>query len=192
MTDTNTTIENENTSPNRPNRYDLAVRQVAAEKAWPEFRAWLIANDATEAEADTDREDVLPELADALEWSESGYDVAQHLEHKGWDADDGLVDAARRLIDALDVAHDAAVKAWVTATKPAQRFAVGDAVQFTHSGRPGRPTTGEVTRIDAARAKYVVFCASLGHVREGVGSHGTLVNFEDARPVATVPAPCDP
>lgn len=110
MIDTN--IENENTSPSRPNRHDLAVRQAAAEKTWPAFRAWLIANDATETEADEDRETALHELADALEWNEDGYDVAQHLERQGWDADDGLVDAARRLLDALYVAHDAAVKAW--------------------------------------------------------------------------------
>ena len=185
-------ISSETGESTRPTRADLAVRQAAATKAWPVFRAWLVSSGATVTEADADREDVLPELADALEWNDDGYDVAKHLEGRGWDADDGLVDAGRRLVDALEDAHDAAVKSWVTATKPAQRFAVGDAVQFTHSGRPGRPTTGEVTRIDAARAKYVVFCASLGHVREGVGSHGTLVNFEDARPVATVPAPCDP
>ena len=181
MTDTNTTIENENTSPNRPNRHDLAVRQAAAEKAWPEFRTWLIANDATEAEADEDCETALRELADALEWNEDGYDVAQHLERQGWDADDGLVDAARRLVDALYVAHDEAVKAWAVATEQRPTFKLGDHVRFEHPGRQ-RPVNGEVTKIDAARAKYVVFCASIGHVRQGVGSHGIYINFEDARP----------
>lgn len=175
MIDTN--IENENTSPSRPNRHDLAVRQAAAEKTWPAFRAWLIANDATETEADEDRETALHELADALEWNEDGYDVAQHLERQGWDADDGLVDAARRLLDALYVAHDAAVKAWVETTGQQPTFKLGDRVRFEHHGRQ-RPVDGEVTKIDAARAKYVVYCASLGHVREGVGSHGIFVDFE--------------
>ncbi len=181
MIDTNTDVKNETPLPNRPNRHDLVVRQAAAEKAWPTFRAWLIANDATEIEADEDRATALRELADALEWNEDGYDVAQHLERQGWDADDGLVDAARRLVDALDVAHDAAVKSWVEATGQRPTFKLGDHVRFEHPGRQ-RPVNGEVTKIDAARAKYVVFCASLGHVRQGVGSHGIYINFEDARP----------
>lgn len=56
-------------------------------------------------------------------------------------------------------------------------FKLGDRVRFEHHGRQ-RPVDGEVTKIDAARAKYVVYCASLGHVREGVGSHGIFVDFE--------------
>lgn len=172
-------ISNETGESTRPTRFDLAVRQAAAAKVWPVFRAWLIRSGASVTEADADREDVLPELAAALEYNDDGYEVAKHLEARGWDADDELVDAGRCLLDALEDAHDAAVKSWVTTAKPAQLFVVGNAVQFTHPGRSGRATIGEVSRIDAARAKYVVYCASLGHVREGVGSHGILVNFED-------------
>lgn len=128
-------ISNETGESTRPTRFDLAVRQAAAVKAWPVFRAWLIRSGASETEADADRENVLPELAAALEWNDNGYDVAKHLEGRGWDADDDL--------------------------------------------GSGRVVTGQVTQVDATRAKYVVFCASLGHVREGVGSHGTYVNFED-------------
>ena len=181
MIDTNTDVKNETPLPSRPNRHAPAVRQAAAEKMWPAFRAWLIANDATETEADEDRETAQRELADALEWNEDGYDVAQYLERQGWDADDGLVDAARRLVDALYVAHDEAVKAWAVATEQRPTFKLGDRVRFEHHGRQ-RSVDGEVTKVDAARAKYVVYCASLGHVRdEGTGSHGIYINFEDVR-----------
>lgn len=178
-------VSNKTGESTRPTRFDLSVRQAAAAKAWPVFRAWLISNGASVTEADADREDVLPELASALEYNGDGYEVAKHLDGRGWDADVDLVDAGQRLLDALEDALDAAVKSWVSVAKPAQRFAIGDTVQFTRSGLT---VVGQVTRVVADRAKYVVYCASLGHVREGVGAHGTLgtlVNFEDAAPVST-------
>jgi hypothetical protein len=39
-------------------------------------------------------------------------------------------------------------------------------------------TAGEITEIDTGRGHYTVCCPSLGHVKEGLGTHGFIFPFE--------------
>ncbi len=133
-------------------------------------------------------EEVAEDLADVLH-EDDGYRLARALEEKGWDPDARMVevlDGAGSL--KYDVNRDA-VRAWVMANNINPPLECGAMVRFSirhvdHSG--------EIVRIDLENARYVVFCAALGHLREGTpeyenkvrnggASSGVYLNYEDVQ-----------
>ncbi len=156
----------------RPNYHSEEVEAAAVEKLLPEVLEWL-KNGNGEQESVAVRRDLL----DVFDPFEDGYGLCSKLErYKHWDCDSELVG----ILDNLSWRHSDALREaeqrWVeeTGQKPAKQ--VGDACTFSQRGAS---YVGEVTTIHPY-GYYVVYCEALGHVRSGIGTHGTYVRWEEA------------
>lgn len=156
---------------NRPNEHDDAVCQIAAEKIWPRVKQWL-GDDARDDEAE------IKALARAVRGEGDGYKIARGLERDGWDPNAELVDILDNAGAAKYRACDELTKKWVAENEIKPAFAVGAQVKFKENRFSKTSQTGEVTKIEEDRAMYWIFCAELGHVREGCGTHATILPYE--------------
>lgn len=104
-----------------------------------------------------------------------GYELAKALDAQGWDVDFDLCEWLEHKFSVIvDNALREHVKAW--AKSQSFPYAIGDAVQFTRAGKPGH---GEIVEVHLTDAKATIYCPHLGHVREGVGTHGFIVPWEN-------------
>jgi len=153
--------------PKRPTIRDAAVLDRAAEVMWPRIQAWN--------GHDPDR-DTVADLRRALRWTSDGYKLARDLDK--WCPDAALVDILDSAGAELHFAAREETKAWVIANSVETPVLVGSRVAFI---RGGNRITGEVARVDADVAEYIVFCESLGHVRGR--ELGTTVAAEDVEAI---------
>ncbi len=109
------------------------------------------------------------------------YKMARHLEQfHHWDCDADTVDACETAWASVLEHHRKEVSNWVAANSIRPKKSLGDKVRVLTRGpdRTQQEYEGEIARIDADQAIYSVMIPKLGHVRDGVGTHGTLFNFE--------------
>lgn len=169
-------------APPRPRHSSREVRMAAAEKIADE-----LLHERPEDFSDDERETMIRDLESAIGFGD-GYEIARDLEYRGWCPD-------RELVEKLDGgyhlhnAYDEAVRLWVVRHQIHPQFAVGDRVVYDwYRGREYSkrvPIEGEITRVERFKAQYLIFVESEGHVRTGLGTHGTYINFEDVRPVGS-------
>lgn len=161
--------------PQRPRKSsDLVIYRTAGQLAH-KINEW--SDDEFEIEID--------KLVDAIRYNLNGYRIAQALENYC----DITPDA--ELVEILDdvwftkkEVHDDLVREWVKKYNILPGKKVGDFVTIENDGESILQTglaevSGEITSIDTELAKYLVCCESLGHVKEGVGTHGVIINYED-------------
>lgn len=186
------------TASTRPTLDDFAVRVAAVRARWARVRDWLLGDDTPLSEIDHNGDRVVREIADALEYGETGYHVCRSLDRAGWSPDDGLVEIMGDVLHARHEVLCAIEEEWVAANDIRPAHAVGDVVSIVkHPGRFDRSRVdGEIIEVDQARGRYLVFSAALGHVRKedakncARGSLGRFVAFEDVLPSpAPAPAP---
>lgn len=162
----------------RPTGTEQLVRDTAARAVLSEIMVWL------DAQGDGDSEAVvLKELA-KVSTEIDGFRAAEALRLRfHWDVDSGLVELLDRLIDAARDARHRLTEIWVRETGVAPTFERGSKVRFEawRKSEGWGGATGEVTEIDEGRAVYTIYCEELGHVRQGVGTHGLIVPFESVR-----------
>lgn len=164
-----------------------------AEELYPQVKDWLMGGGPfNEAE---EKEYVLDQLADALDSScgLDGYQIARHLDQDhSWDEiDANLVDILDGAAGYQHRAKQKAIKEWVKVNNITCRFNIGDIVSFkVRNFGSDNKETGEITRINAEDATYVIYCEHRGHKREGNGSHGLIINDEDVVELS-VPRPRD-
>ncbi len=168
----------------RPGRNDPKVVAMHMARILGRVREYLIGK----GDASPDMDEVMQQVESAMQYEEDGYRIAKYLDDLGWDADADLVELMDQLGCARHDAHQQATRAWVADEQIRPLFAMGQQVEFTQ--RQQR-LSGEITKIDHQHAKYLVFVASLGHVRNGIGTLGTFVPFEDVQP-ASEPAAVSP
>ncbi|QMI49920.1 hypothetical protein [Burkholderia sp. MBR-1] len=151
------------TSYGRPMAHDTSVIKLAAEQLCK--RVGLNFAD----------EQAVADMTRALGWGGCTFDLARALADRGWEVDDELLrilgDADFEILEA----RDAYVRRWVAAREVVPQRDVGDVVRFDYQRSP---VDGEIRRIDRQHGTYTIFCESLGHVREGDGTHGIVVPFE--------------
>jgi len=151
----------------RPTWNDPAVIKATAERLLPEVLGWLVSQGPREA----DDGSVMRELEWGLGGYLDGYAIAKRLD--SWDPDAELVGildgASRHSLEALDDA----IAAWVRDNNVTIPLVVGDLVRNAR----GR-WDGEVIDLKPETAEVLVYCAALGHVREGFGARGVYVPFE--------------
>lgn len=117
---------------------------------------------------------------------DDGYQLAKRLEDEcGWfrvdfDIAETLDSAGGMLLSKVREA----TKVWVerNAIKPKRK--VGDIVGIVQRGIN---YSGEIVRVDEEQADYTVMVPECGHVREGLGTHGFVVHYEDIHELADVP-----
>lgn len=169
--------------PPRPTRQDPHVIRAIVARMLPDIIEWM-GDDWRESE----RDDVIAHLTDAVEYASDGYDRARRLDSRwSWTGDSELVE----ILDGHDGHRelDEAIRAWVAANGIRMRFAVGDQVRFGYSTRAPRTNVGEVIEVDASRARYTVRPSDAEDLaKKGIGFRGYVVPQEACEPVGEVAA----
>lgn len=156
----------------RPTMFDESVMQAVAVALAPKIMQW---DPEGEYEQDELVADLVKTFDDALNWD--SYKLARALDDAGWEVDSALVGVLEEAESRAYEARDKAIREWVKANDIRPAFKVGDMVQ---TKRRTNGYEGEITRVDEDMGRYLVFSAARGHVRQGQGTHGTYMDFEDA------------
>lgn len=121
---------------------------------------------------ESDMQEVSEQLINVLRSFGDGYEMAKALDDRySWDSDSELVD----ILEGADF-HSAtrtAVLAWIIDNDIKAKFEVGRQVQIKPSPRDSAMKAGEIVDI-CEDGNYCVMIPELGHVREGLGTHGML------------------
>ena len=163
----------------RPSRHDERIVRLAAEKTFDRREDYGVEVD----DYDSATESAINDIASVISGSRDGYEMARDLERKGWYCTSQMVEWLDGADYDLYSAHDQAVAEWVAAEGIKPSLAIGASVTFTtpafHAKGRGPTLAGEITAIDEKHARYTVFVPELGHVREGCGTHGIILPFEE-------------
>jgi hypothetical protein len=73
---------------------------------------------------------------------------------------------------------------WVKQNDIRPKRGVGDIVEIKMQHKK---YTGEIVKIDAEQAEYVVFVEECGHVKSGQGTNGFIIKFEEIHDLAASP-----
>ncbi len=172
-----------NEEAKRPSHYDEKMDLEIARVLLPKVLQWLKSGGGTDP-TDEERHDILEQLTSACRFHDDGYEVAKELDNRHmWDSDSSLVDVLDEIVNLRHRIHEKVVEAWVQQHGVVPQYSVGQRVAFKRQLWDKEAITGEVTAVREKTAQYLVFCESLGHVRVGLGSHGTYVAFEDVEAV---------
>ena len=154
-------------TPPRPARNAPEVIAIAAEKLLPDVMQWL-------GNGDEDLLEVLATIKLAIRYEIDGYAIAKSME------DNSFIEPDAELVEILDQAscHLRNALSEVCTEWVNQNRLTGPAIgaKVTSSWHP-EAGTGEIIRNDKDGRSLVLFEA-LGHVKEGLGCHGSLINWE--------------
>jgi len=155
----------------RPSSHDEKIDTLIAEELLDDVIGWLKAS----GDEDPDRDEVRKSLESAMDFEDDGYKIARQLDNDGWDVDAELVHILDNAFPNRIRIHRDFVAKWVEENGIKPTFEVGQTVAFKERNKSH---TGEITRINEKQAEYTIYCAEMGHVREGTGSHGVILPFE--------------
>lgn len=157
----------------RPALTDLAVLRAAA----ADFQGAL--------HLSLDDDDTTTWFLDAIKSGGfSAYETGKRLEEHGWPVDDEFLQALDDYFSHTHTAHREAVANWVARNAIVAHHTEGDFVRWTD--RRGTHE-GVVAGIDRKHATYTVRVPALGHVAEGVGTHGVVLAFETFHDIVAAP-----
>ena len=152
----------------RPRIYDEGNLIATAKRFAKELREHF--------EGEGELESYERDIAKALAFTDfDGYRIAKSLDQIGYEVDAGVVEIFDNAFSVAREENRKRIKQWVIDSGIHPTFEVGALVKASDMGKI---VDGEIVRIDAAQAEYVVFCESLGHVRSGSGTRGIYVPFE--------------
>ncbi len=114
----------------------------------------------------------------------NSYELAKMLDEDFWvEPDFNLIELLEDYPERyLDEELKKATDEWIKTEKVQSPFKVGDLVMVKMRKGTGY-IQGEITRIYENDAKVCVFISELGHVKDGIGSHGWVMSYEDCKPV---------
>lgn len=154
------------TTTPRPTLNDPEVIAAAARKLAPEVKKWAEDPDVPLAEIEA-------ELREAIKFHDDGYAIARELGRQ-YDPDARLVDILDQAYGAKTDALRALERDWVQANQ-LQPIPLETKVRWQK-----KPAAGVGIVVNSyPEGKATVMFPSLGHVREGVGCHGFIVNWEE-------------
>lgn len=167
----------------RPARSDVAVIHAATEALLPGIEEWASGEDVSDA-----RE----VLRDALRRDTDGYEMARAFDRAGWSVDFQLAGILNEADSEISRAHRLAVREWIAVSGARPKLSLGTPVVLPPGMNAG--AEGEITCIEDAAGSYTVFVPSLGHVRDGLGTHGRIFTWEalEAANVAACELAVDP
>lgn len=166
----------------RPTHRDPAILAAVALKVLEAMPAGTI--------TERNREGAIADITRALRSEAPAFDeyrLTKQLEECGWDCDRGIMDAFEVASGEAFQCVREATKQWVTANSIKPRLAVGAQVKLMVRARSfaKEEFEGEIVAVDADQANYTVMIPALGHVREGSGTHGIIIQFEELHPLAS-------
>lgn len=171
----------------RPGRHDEAVIALCIEEVAELLLAWLQETDPSD---DPDRIQECREharkLLIGLCTDDDGYKLAKRLDdYLGYKPDSQLVDALEQIWSIRYKAYEKVVAEWVAREGIVIPEAyMGKTVKFRSGPNPGQ---GEITKFYPESARVLIFCPEKGHVREGVGSHGVVIDWENVEELPDLP-----
>ena len=169
--------------PPRPKFYGEETLDVLTESIWKRVVKWMTLDGSPPPDGSY-AEESKESLRKCIDYEDRAYRILRNLESDGWDVDDPYLQDIAGMVDVdRHKAHKEVIKAWVLRNGVKADLAVGQIVSFKHVD--GRKRRGEVMRVDAETASYLVFCEDLGHVREGNGTRGFHINAEDVEALET-------
>lgn len=158
----------------RPTRDDPFVINETSERVCDEIMEWLKCNGE-----DFDRKEILEHAKEIImqSWGiYDGYYLAKKLEFKySYCPDTDLVDRLDGTRSIINIAYEKCVTKWIQENNILPKINVGTKVKFKHKKDE---CEGEIYKIDNVGGTYYIFCEQLGHVKEGPGTHGEVVNWE--------------
>jgi len=155
----------------RPKHTDIPAKAVA-EKLADDVMAWL--------DEEHTRESVIDDLEKAIAYGLDGYAIAKYLDSDlGWSVDADLVEILENSYWIESSLHDKAVEAWVMACGIKPRLQLWAPVKVKTRATNNKVVDGLIVSIDEKRGTYTVCIEALGHVREGMGTTGSVLPFED-------------
>lgn len=143
--------------------------------------------DLRDKEFDPDDEGCISSVIEAMRSSGDldGYRICKELDSRfGWVPDAHMVDVMDAAFGVSHREHTKLVKEWVEQNAIRPRNGIGDKVEVDYRGHK---VAGEITAVDAATATYTVMIPSLGHVKDGFGTRGKVVNFEQLHELGEPP-----
>ena len=106
-----------------------------------------------------------------------GYELARDLEREmGFDSDSALVDDMNSISYHCHSCLRENVENWVKDCEITPKYPIGDEVSVWVKNVN---YIGEISKIYERTADYCILIEELGHVRDGVGTHGTIKKFEE-------------
>lgn len=155
----------------RPGLQSPEVLAMVANGLMPRILQW-----GDWSENDREAQEVAGQILKVLEYSRDGYEMAKSLEERFyWDSDAELVD----ILEGADwhSANRSAVMAWIKDNNITAKLEVGRLVEVKTSPRESVLRSGEIAQI-YEDGNYCVMVPELGHVREGLGTHGLVFAWE--------------
>jgi hypothetical protein len=108
---------------------------------------------------------------------EDGYKIARSLEKEmHFDPDSILVGEMDMISHKCRECVRREVEKWIIDCEITPKYEIGNEVKATVRNVE---YIGEIAAINLKDATYTIFIQELGHVREGVGTHGTIKKFEE-------------
>lgn len=156
----------------RPNSQSDEVLAMVAAKLMTHILQW----GKWEEESEREQSEVAKQILEVLEVSGDGYKMAKFLEDRFyWDSDAELVD----ILEGADFhsANRTAIMAWISDNGITAKFEVGRQVKVKLSPRDSDMKAGEIVNT-YEDGHYCVMVPELGHVREGIGTHGFQFAWE--------------
>jgi hypothetical protein len=166
----------------RPRRHDAPIVREAAEVIADRILGWF---DETLSDEDlgNERKRLIDWLVDTIAYHDNGYTMAKDIERElGYEADRQMVDILESVGPEIVRIHQREVAKWVESWGIELKFKGGDKVSyFERQDGYGKiqKVIGEVSGCYEKTASYSVYVPEKGHVRNGAGTHGVIVNCED-------------
>jgi len=148
----------------RPNINDEAVVKYAAEKLLPDMINWLGEDDEAESE-------ILEDLIKAIQYADDGYEIAKRLDGN-YSPDAALVDILDRASSYKRSALQSLCTEWVI-SEELEAPQIGSHVTHIRYN----DAIGTVVR-NCSDGRSTVAFPTLGHVNEGNGCHGFILEWE--------------
>jgi hypothetical protein len=149
----------------RPKHNDDAIIRIAAEKLLPDVMGWL-------GDAGIPENEVLDDLTKAMRWGSDGYQIAKEMD--SYEPDAVLVEILDAAGHLKSSAREKACAEWVI-ENGLEGPEIG--AKVTSARRPN-DGVGTVTKNWPDGRATVAFHAA-GHVTEGIGCHGFIIEWED-------------
>lgn len=149
----------------RPTIHDEEIVKKAAEKLANKVSEWL--------KDDLTVEEAIEDIYKAIRFNDDGYAIARNLETQGWSPDMELVEildnASCYILNTLKKAEEIWVK-----ESGLQPFPIESLVKWTR-----KPAYGVgIVISNHSDGKSTVMFESQGHVRQGTGTHGFVIEWE--------------
>jgi hypothetical protein len=119
----------------------------------------------------------MKQMLEKCDSSSDGYELAEYLERKlGYSSDSQLVSILDDVPFLINEQVSIEVAEWVKHLDIKAKYSIDDHVKIHHERKI---VDGIIIAVYDNSGEYSVYVESCGHVKEGIGTYGFIVKFED-------------